>query len=461
MEPHKSTKRAGKHTAKKKSLLNHFAVVDVETTGGHASKHRITEIGIALVDDGEIVKTYKQLVNPETDIPRHIITLTGITNEDVADAPLFKEVAKDVAELLQDRIFVAQNVNFDYSFIKNEFERIGSTFQAKRLCTSRYARSRINGLKRSSLKVLAEHFRVVNKNPHRALSDAITAAKILIKLMAIDDGFEIALKLINQQETKITLPNNTNPEDYKKLPSCPGVYFFYGEDGKPIYIGKAKNLKSRVSSHFNGSLSSKRTQTFLREIFAIKFKETGSDLLAFLIEDTLIRKHWPIYNSAQKSRVKKFGVISYTDQNGNYRLAVNPIRQNETALKVFYYYSSAMEWLRETTINLKLNPKYVGLMSLAADIKTSDKEHNEKIECLTAQYRATAEVRFIREKGRGNNEIAWIAIQNESAIGYSFLPNGEKPEIKAFELLQPSATANKILENHLQKIEESYLMSSS
>ena len=125
MEPHKSTKRAGKHTAKKKSLLNHFAVVDVETTGGHASKHRITEIGIALVDDGEIVKTYKQLVNPETDIPRHIITLTGITNEDVADAPLFKEVAKDVAELLQDRIFVAQNVNFDYSFIKNEFERIG------------------------------------------------------------------------------------------------------------------------------------------------------------------------------------------------------------------------------------------------------------------------------------------------------------------------------------------------
>ena len=174
-------------------------MVDVETTGGHASKHRITEIGIALVDDGKIVKTYEQFVNPETDIPRHITTLTGITNEDVENAPLFKHIASEVSELLKGRTFVAQNVNFDYSFIKNEFEHIGSTFQAKRLCTSRYARSRINGLKRSSLKVLAEHFRVVNKNPHRALSDAITAAKILIELMAIDDDLEVALSLLLDQ----------------------------------------------------------------------------------------------------------------------------------------------------------------------------------------------------------------------------------------------------------------------
>jgi DNA polymerase-3 subunit epsilon len=412
-----------------------------------------------LVDDGKIVKTYEQFVNPETEIPRHIVTLTGITDEDVEDAPLFKEISDEVSELLRDRIFVAQNVNFDYSFIKNEFERIGSTFQAKRLCTSRYARSRINGLKRSSLKVLAEHFQVVNENPHRALSDAITAAKILVELIAIDDDLEIASKLVNQQETKITLPNNANPEDYKKLPSRPGVYFFYGEDGKPIYIGKAKNLKSRVSSHFNGSLSSKRTQAFLREIYAIKFRETGSDLLAYLLEDTLIRKHWPIHNSAQKSRVKKFGVISYKDQNGNYRLAVNPIRQNETALKVFYYFSTAMQWLHETTVNLKLKPEYVGLMSLAAEIGTSDKEHNEKIERLAEQFKAVAEVQFLREKGRSKNETAWIAIQNESAIAFTFLPNGEKPRFDSCELLQPSATTNKILENHLQKIGESYFPS--
>ena len=455
MEPRKSTERTRKHSAKKQSLLSKFAVVDVETTGGHASKHRITEIGIALVDDGKIVKTYEQFVNPETDIPRHITTLTGITNEDVENAPLFKHIASEVSELLKGRTFVAQNVNFDYSFIKNEFEHIGSTFQAKRLCTSRYARSRINGLKRSSLKVLAEHFRVVNENPHRALSDAITAAKILIELMAIDDDLEIASKLVNQQETKITLPNNTNPEDYKKLPSRPGVYFFYGEDGKPIYIGKAKNLKSRVSSHFNRSLSSKRTQAFLREIYAIKFTETGSDLLAYLLEDTLIRKHWPIHNSAQKSRVKKFGVISYKDQNGNYRLAVNPIRQNETALKVFYYYSSAMQWLYEITVSLKLNPHYVGLMSLASEIETTDQEHNEKIESLAAQLKADGDMRFIREKGRSKNETAWIAIQNDSAIAFTFSPNGEKPILESCELLQPSATTNKILENHLQKIEES------
>ena len=173
------------------------------------------------------------------------------------------------------------------------------------------------------------------------------------------------------------------------------------------------------------------------------------------MEDTLIRKHWPIHNSAQKSRVKKFGVISYKDQNGNYRLAVNPIRQNETALKVFYYYSSAMQWLYEITVSLKLNPHYVGLMSLASEIETTDQEHNEKIESLAAQLKADGDMRFIREKGRSKNETAWIAIQNDSAIAFTFSPNGEKPILESCELLQPSATTNKILENHLQKIEES------
>ena len=118
-----------------------------------------------------------------------------------------------------------------------------------------------------------------------------------------------------------------------------------------------------------------------------------------------------------------------------------------------------MQWLHETTIKLKLNPKYVGLMSLAAEIETNDEEHNEKIESLIAQFKVIAEVRFLKAKGRSKDETTWIAIQNESAIAYTFLPNGEKPNIDLCELLQPSATTNKILENHLQKIGESYLPS--
>lgn len=446
MEPHKSTERTRNNKA-----LNRFAVVDVETTGGHASKHRITEIGIVIIEDGEIIDTYESFVNPQTSIPLHITTLTGITNQDVENAPVFEEIADEIKSILDNRIFVAQNVNFDYSFIKNEFERIGIAFKAKRLCTSRYARSRINGLRRSSLRVLAEHFNVVNENPHRALSDALTAAKILQSLMAIDENLEIAKKLINRQETKVTLPNHTHPDDYKQLPSKPGVYLFYGEAGKPIYIGKAKNIKSRVSSHFNGDLSSKRTQAFMREIYSIDFIETGSELLAYLVEDSLIRKNWPKHNSAQKARVKKFGVISYLDQNRNYRLAVNPIRQNETAIKVFYYYSAAMQWLHEITVDYQLNPNYVGLLSLAASIEVGDKDHNERVLKLTQDFERSSNAVLLKLRGRSNKEDAWLLVENNSAAAYCFSEKGVVPEKEEMTLLMASATSEKILENYILK----------
>jgi DNA polymerase-3 subunit epsilon len=292
---------------------------------------------------------------------------------------------------------------------------------------------------------------VVNENPHRALSDALTAAKILQSLMAIDENLEIAKKLINRQETKVTLPNHTHPDDYKQLPSKPGVYLFYGEAGKPIYIGKAKNIKSRVSSHFNGDLSSKRTQAFMREIYSIDFIETGSELLAYLVEDSLIRKNWPKHNSAQKARVKKFGVISYLDQNRNYRLAVNPIRQNETAIKVFYYYSAAMQWLHEITVDYQLNPNYVGLLSLAASIEVGDKDHNERVLKLTQDFERSSNAVLLKLRGRSNKEDAWLLVENNSAAAYCFSEKGVVPEKEEMTLLMASATSEKILENYILK----------
>ena len=450
MEPHKSTQRAGKNAAIQNPLGN-FAVVDLETTGGHASQHRIIEIGIVWINDGEIVDTYETYVNPGVFIPPFITQLTGIKNEDVEHAPIFSDVAKEVNHWLEDRIFVAQNVNFDYSFIKKEFERLGMSFNAKRLCTSRYARSSINGLRKSNLKVLAEYFQVTNNNPHRALSDALTAAKILLSLLELDSELTIAKKLINKKLTKITLPNHTNPKDFEKLPAKPGVYFFNGLDGKHIYIGKAKNIKSRVNSHFNGNLSSERTQAFLREIYSIEYKETGSEILAFLLEDTLIRQNWPVHNRAQKARIKKYGAMQYKDQNGNWRLAINPIKQEGSAMRVFYFYSSAMQWLHETAAEKKLNPKYVGLLASASDEEIPDHKHNQRMEALAKENSVRNESFLLKEKGRVNGETCWIGIENNRVVGYVFSHGKVIPDFSSLKPLMQSATTEKIIENYLFK----------
>ena len=96
-----------------------FAIVDIETTGGYASANGITEVAIAIHDGTCVVDYYETLVNPDMPIPRFVQSLTGITNAMVSQAPYFEEVAPRIYELLHDKVFVAHNVNFDYSFLKH------------------------------------------------------------------------------------------------------------------------------------------------------------------------------------------------------------------------------------------------------------------------------------------------------------------------------------------------------
>jgi len=128
-----------------------FAIVDIETTGGSPKNDQITEIAVFIHDGLTIVEEFVTLVNPEINIPYYITGLTGITNEMVADAPKFYEIARKIVELTEDQIFVAHNVNFDYSFIRYEFKNLGYEFSRKTLDTIRLARQVVPGLPSYSL----------------------------------------------------------------------------------------------------------------------------------------------------------------------------------------------------------------------------------------------------------------------------------------------------------------------
>lgn len=117
-----------------------YAIVDIETTGGLFKRDRITEIAIVLHDGKNNIEQFSSLVNPERSIPPEITRITGISNDMVQDAPKFYEIAKTVVELLDGAIFVAHNVRFDYTFIKNEFKALGYTFTKRQLCTVKLSR---------------------------------------------------------------------------------------------------------------------------------------------------------------------------------------------------------------------------------------------------------------------------------------------------------------------------------
>ncbi|MBC7465863.1 MAG: VRR-NUC domain-containing protein [Bdellovibrio sp.] len=157
-----------------------YVVVDVETTGGAAPFHRVTEVGAVKIKNGKIIDEFQTLINPGRTIPPFITQLTGISNEMVSTAPKFLEVAEKFYEFLDGAIFVAHNVKFDYGFIQHEFKKAGIDFTRAQLCTCAGIKKTHPGLKSYSLKNLTQHFKINLDQHHRALSDARAAAELLL-----------------------------------------------------------------------------------------------------------------------------------------------------------------------------------------------------------------------------------------------------------------------------------------
>ncbi len=155
-----------------------FAVIDIETTGASYKYGKITEIAIIIHNGTEIIDTFFTLINPEMDIPYFITRLTGITNEMVAEAPRFYEVAKKIVEITAGCIFVAHNAGFDYSFIREEFSRLGYEYHRKVLDTVKLSRKYFPGYRSYSLGKLCENLGIIIENRHRAEGDALATAKV-------------------------------------------------------------------------------------------------------------------------------------------------------------------------------------------------------------------------------------------------------------------------------------------
>src|ERR1700743_77967 len=222
-----------------------YAIVDIETTGGHASANGITEIAICIHDGKEVVKRYSTLVNPHREIPIYIQALTGISNDMVENAPSFGQVAHEIYQLLNGQIFVAHNVNFDYSFVRYHLGEAGYELQSNKLCTVRLGRKILPGLPSYSLGKLCRHLGIDNESRHRAAGDA-NATAILFSLLLQNDNGNHIWEALQQRSREQVLPANLPKDDIDQLPYTPGVYYFHNEKGKVIYVGKARNIKKRV-----------------------------------------------------------------------------------------------------------------------------------------------------------------------------------------------------------------------
>ncbi len=284
-----------------------FVVVDVETTGGAASATGIIEIAAARVCGGRIVGEFQRLINPGQRLPAFITWLTGIDDAALADQPPISEVWPHFMNFLGDAVIVAHNAPFDLGFLNAAARALsGQALAHAHLCTLKLARRLLPELRRRALDQVATHFGIPLLDRHRALGDVRITVEVFFQLLEkmaargvvrLDQALDLQQHARDGRPFICLLPRDT----VERLPAQPGIYHFFDENGRLLYIGKAKSLRERVGSYLsNAGGHSNKTLDLIRHIHDVRVEVAGSELEAALREAEAIRRLQPPYNRLRK-----------------------------------------------------------------------------------------------------------------------------------------------------------------
>jgi len=416
-----------------------YAIVDIETTGGHASANGITEIAILIHDGKEITQRFSTLINPLIPIPVYIQALTGISDEMVKSAPTFNDVADELFSLLHDKIFVAHNVNFDFSFLRYHFAAAGYLLQTKKLCTVRLSRKIIPGLNSYSLGKLCKQVGIDLIDRHRAMGDASATACLFTMLLERDSDGHIS-RALSQRSKEQSLPPNLPKEDIDKLPSVPGIYYFHNSKAKVVYVGKAIDIRKRVNSHFTNNKPGRQKQDFLRDIHHITFSECGTELVSFIMEALEIKRLWPAHNRSLKRFEHSYGLYQFEDQNGFIRLAIDKRGKFSRPLSTFNLISEGYALIRQLVKEFCLCPKLCFIQrnndqclgvkdhscSGACEQKETKEEYNRRVLDSISYLKNALPSFAVIDEGRASSEKSCVLIEKGVFYGMGFISDDQQ-----------------------------------
>ena len=342
------------HTLLSDGFPEKMVLLDCETTGGRAKYHRVIEIGLLVIENGQLVETWQSFINPETIIPRHIQKLTGISPNMVENAPKFGEISEILQEKLKDRTLVAHNARFDYSFLKSEFERAGIAYSTKPLCSVKMSRNLYPQFKRHGLSEIIRRFDLNIENRHRALDDAQMIYGFFLKTSAIYSPQEISA-CCKQLLKRASLPPLLDPDEINKIPNTSGVYYFYSQQGELLYVGKSVNLRNRVLSHFSSDYKNSKEFQMSQKTAHVTFETTPSDFGAQIRESHQIKSLAPLYNRRLRKTRKLYQYKSTTNTDGYLQLETEAVSSAAPSDQQFGLFRSP----RQATVQLeKLADQY-------------------------------------------------------------------------------------------------------
>lgn len=341
-----------------------MVLLDVETTGGKATRDRIIEIGLLVVEQGKLVKTWQTFVNPQTPVPPWIQKLTGIRNEMLVDAPSFEEIAPVIQGVCEGRVLVAHNARFDYGFLKNEFKRLGQTFNSKTLCSVKLSRRFYAQYPRHGLDQVIQRLGISIENRHRALDDAQVIWQLFVQISQEFVAEDIAAVCQGFLQ-KPSVPAHLDANQISSLPNRPGIYRFW-QDNKLLYVGKSVRIRDRVMSHFTQDHAVAKDLQMSSKITDIDCEMTPSDFGAQLLENQLVKTLRPQHNQRLKKLTKLYQVRLLEDDDGYFHCELAVAEQglptqSSQPFGLFRSRRQAQQWMERACDKHQLCPRLMGL----------------------------------------------------------------------------------------------------
>lgn len=265
-----------------------LAFVDLETTGLSPDRDRIVEIGIVTVD-GDRVSEWSSLVNPGRRVSGFTRSFTGISDDMLACAPRFSEIAGELRQRLDGRLFVAHNARFDHGFLKSEFGRVAIGFEPDVICTVMLSRRLYPQFEDHNLDALMARHSLAAEARHRALPDA-RLVRDFWQTLHRDFTREMISATLDALLAQPVLPAHLDIGLIDRMPASHGVYVFCGEADRPLQIGRAANLRLHLRNYFRLDRNCARAMRLSRDIRDIKWRSTEGALGARLLQTALSKK---------------------------------------------------------------------------------------------------------------------------------------------------------------------------
>jgi DNA polymerase-3 subunit epsilon len=331
---------------------------------------------------------------------------------------------------------VAHNAGFDYSFLRREFKTLGINFRRKKLCTVRLSRRIIPGLHSYSLGTLCASLGIKIEDRHRASGDAKATVKLL-KYLINRDSQQHLEEALSRFSREGTLPPNLPKDEFEQLPEDVGVYYFMDRKGKVIYVGKAKNIRSRVLTHFQQFSNSNRSLEFRNQICSVSHELCGNELIAYLLESHEIKKYWPRFNRSQRFTRYCWGIYQYFDQNGYARLTVGRARKSDKPLISFKSFDQTWDFIRRQAEQYSLCKRLCNIQTVSGsclDFSSGDcsgaciqqestSVYNQRVQQCLANFRHLDNSYFLLGKGRSECETSLVWVENGKYRGFGFVDN--------------------------------------